>query len=67
MRLETLRRGAMLKIHEIAILQSQMFSLPIHPAWMLSDCRMAFILDRQHTTTSKGLCVKLIVAKQSGH
>lgn len=48
MRLETLRRGTTLKIHETPVLQSQMFSLPIHPAWMLSDCRMAFILEFAH-------------------
>lgn len=48
MRLETLRRGTTLKIHETPVLQSQMFSLPIHPAWILSDCRMAFILEFAH-------------------
>lgn len=45
MRLETLRRGTTLKIHETPVLQSQMFSPPIHPAWMLSDCNTAFILE----------------------
>lgn len=48
MRLETLERGAMLKIHEIPILLSQMFSLPIHPACALLDYRMAFILEFVH-------------------
>lgn len=48
MRLETLRRGTMLKIHETPVLQSQMFSLPIHPARVLSARAAASILEFVH-------------------
>lgn len=51
----------MLKIHEIPILLSQMFSLPIHPACVLLDYRMAFILELVHlralTHTSTHKCI----------
>lgn len=52
MRLETLRRGTTLKIHETPVLQSQMFSLPIHPARILLDRGGAFILEFVHFVLS---------------